>query len=80
MSSKLLQMIDSAQERKRMFDQSVVYLKDSLHESVVTAQSKTQQIHFSANKIQTTGWLKGALSYPWVVVCIIIPAITEMIV
>ena len=80
MSIKFLQMIDSAQESKRQFDMSVVYLKDSLHESVTTAQSKIQPVHFEPNKVQTTGWLKGALSYPWVVVCIIIPAVMEMIV
>lgn len=80
MSDKFLQMVDSAQESKREFDLSVVYLKDSLHQSVKTAQSNTQRVSFDTNKVQTTGWLKGALSYPWVVVCIIIPAVTEMIV
>jgi hypothetical protein len=80
MSSKFLQMIDSAQESKREFDLSVVYLKDSLHESVVTAQSRAQQVSFDSNKVQTTGWLRGSLSYPWVVVCTIIPAVMEMIV
>ena len=80
MSSKFLQIVDSAQESKREFDLSVVYLKDSLHESVTTAQSKTQQITFSANKVQTTGWLRGSLSYPWVIICSIIPAVMEMIV
>ena len=80
MSSKFLQMIDSAQESKREFDLSVVYLKDSLHESVTTAQSQMQQVSFNSNKVQTTGWLRGALSYPWVVVCTIIPAVMEMIV
>jgi hypothetical protein len=80
MSNKFLQILDSARESKREFDMSVVYLKDSLNESVVTAQSKSQKISFSANKVQTTGWLKGALSYPWVIVCTIIPAIMEMVV
>ena len=80
MSIKFLQMIDSAQESKRQFDMSVVYLKDSLHESVKTAHSDMQQVSFDTNKVQTTGWLKGALSYPWVIVCTIIPAVMEMIV
>ena len=80
MSSKFLQMVGSAQESKREFDLSVVYLKDSLHESVTTAQSKMQQVTFSANKVQTTGWLRGSLSYPWVIICSIIPAVMEMIV
>ena len=77
MSNKFLQMVDSAQESKREFDLSVTYLKDSLHESVATAQSKVQQVSF--NKMQTTGWLKGSLSYPWVIICTIIPAVMEMI-
>ncbi len=80
MSSKFLQMIDSAQECKRDFDLSVVYLKDSLHQSVKTAHCNMQQVSFDTKKVQTTGWLKGALSYPWVVVCTIIPAVMEMIV
>ena len=80
MSSKFLQMVDSAQESKREFDLSVVYLKDSLHESIATAQSKAQQVSFSPSKVQTTGWLRGSLSYPWVVICSIIPAVMELIV
>lgn len=79
MSNKFLQMIDSAKESKREFDQSVVFLKDSLHESVATAQSKVQQVSFIQSKVQTTGWLKGSLSYPWVIICTIIPAVMEMI-
>lgn len=80
MSIKFLQMIDSAQESKRDFDLSVVYLKDSLHQSIKTAHSNMQRVTFNADKVQTTGWLKGALSYPWVIVCTIIPAVMEMIV
>lgn len=80
MSSKFLQLVDSAQESKREFDLSVVYLKDSLHESVAAAQSKTQQVSFDSSKVQTTGWLRGSLSYPWVIICSIIPAVMEMIV
>ena len=79
MSSKFLQMIGTAQESKRDFDMSVGYLKDSLHESVVTAQSKPRKVEFVSQKVETTGWLKGALSYPWVVVCIVVPAIMEII-
>ena len=79
MSTKFLRMIDIAQESKRDFDMSVDFLKDSLHESVVTAQSKPRQMQFVPQKVETTGWLKGALSYPWVVVCIIVPAIMEII-
>ena len=80
MSSKFLHIIDSAQESKRVFDLSVDYLRDSLHESVATAQSKSQSVSFNTSKVQTTGWLKGSLSYPWVVLCTIIPAVMEMIV
>ena len=80
MSIKFLQMIDSAQESKRDFDLSVVYLKDSLHQSIKTSHSNMQRVTFDADKVQTTGWLKGALSYPWVIVCTIIPAVMEMIV
>lgn len=79
MSSKFLQMIGTAQESKRDFDMSVGYLKDSLHESVATAQSKPRKVEFAPQKVETTGWLKGALSYPWVVVCIVVPAIMEII-
>ena len=79
MSSKFLRMIGSAQECKRDFDISVGYLKDSLHESVATAQSKSCKVEFIPQKVETTGWLKGALSYPWVVVCIVVPAIMEII-
>ena len=79
MSNKFLLFLDSAQESKREFDLSVTYLKDSLHESVATAQSKVQQVSFNKSGMQTTGWLKGSLSYPWVIICTIIPAVMEMI-
>ena len=73
-------MIDSAQESKRDCDLSVVYVKESLHQSIKTAHSNMQRVTFDTDKVQTTGWLKGALSYPWVIVCTIIPAVMEMIV
>ena len=79
MSNNLLNIISSAQKSKQEFDMSVDCLKDTLHRSVVTAQSEPRKVEFTSQKVETTGWLKGALSYPWVVVCIVVPAVMEVI-
>lgn len=80
MSSNFLRLIQSAEESKCAFDSSMNSLKDFIKESVKDASSKNNETHFiqkNLNKIQSTGWLKGSLSYPWVVVCIIVPAVLE---
>ena len=72
--------IDSATAQKRLFEESVDNVKDSLTK-VITESSYQgyKELHFE-NKPETvysTGWLKGALSYPWAIVSVIIPSFLE---
>ncbi|MCQ2055529.1 MAG: hypothetical protein MJY82_09620 [Fibrobacter sp.] len=78
MSKKFKHIFESANANKKLFDASVEGIKDALNTSIskVYTVSPKQPIRTYVS----TGWLRGSLSYPWVVVCIIIPAILEVIV
>lgn len=73
--------IDSAAAQKRLFDESIDNVKDSLGKVVTesTLQSSTELQCFKKSEpvYASTGWLKGALSYPWAIVSVIIPSIIE---
>jgi hypothetical protein len=70
--------LDSAAAQKRLFDESINNVKDSLVK--VVAESTLQndnELQFlkKPEPVYSTGWLKGSLSYPWaIIVGIIIPS------
>lgn len=74
--------IDSATAQKKLFDESVDHVKDSLTK-VITESSledyKEEQLVLKQEPAYSTGWLKGALSYPWAIVSVIIPSYLENI-
>ena len=73
--------IDSAAAQKRLFDESIDNVKDSLvkvvAESTLPSEKNVQLFKKPEPAYSTTGWLKGALSYPWAIVSVIIPSIIE---
>jgi len=75
--------IDSATAQKRLFDESIDNVKDSLVKAVAeSSRSKGNEAPLlNINRVQptysTTGWLKGALSYPWAIVTVVIPSILQ---
>ena len=71
--------IDSAAAQKRLFDESIDNVKDSLVKVVAesTVKSDVQFFKKPDPVYSSTGWLKGALSYPWAIVSVIIPSILE---
>jgi len=73
--------IDSATAQKRLFDESIDNVKDSLikavAESTVRNDSDVQLFKKPEPVYSSTGWLKGALSYPWAIVSVVIPSIIE---
>lgn len=74
--------IDSAIAQKRLFDVSVDNVKDSLSKVIAESSSNCELMPHIAKKPETvysTGWLKGALSYPWALVSVIIPSFLEEI-
>ena len=70
--------IDSAAAQKRLFDESIGNVKDSLVPVVAEStdlSEKNQQFFEKPEPVYSTGWLKGSLSYPWaIIVGIIIPS------
>jgi hypothetical protein len=72
MNNRFENFITSASESKQQFDSSIEGVRCSLH-SMLNA-SNTPVVP-SASK---TGWLKGSLSYPWVIVCSLVPSIKDM--
>lgn len=71
--------IDSATAQKRLFDESIDNVKDSLIKAVAESTVKSDVQFFKKPEpvYSSTGWLKGALSYPWAIVSVIIPSILE---
>ena len=80
MKNSFMCYIDSAATQKRMFDESVDNVKDSLTKVIMESSSheyKGLNITPSEPVYSSTGWLKGALSYPWAIVSVIIPSFLE---
>ena len=71
--------IDSATAQKKLFDESIDNVKDSLVKVVAESTVKSDVQFFKKLEpvYSSTGWLKGALSYPWAIVSVIIPSILE---
>ncbi len=82
MKSSFKCYIDSATAQKRLFDESIGNVKDSLVK-VVTESSLSSDFNMQSFKknepVYSTGWLKGALSYPWAIVSVVLPSIVENI-
>ena len=69
--------IDSATAQKRLFDESIDHVKDSLVKVVTESNvHSNEELAFKKPEpVYSTGWLKGSLSYPWaIIVGIIIPS------
>ena len=72
--------IDSATVQKKLFDESIGSVKDSLVRTISESTSNSCNVQLFKKPepaYSTTGWLKGALSYPWAIVSVIIPSILE---
>lgn len=82
MKNNFTHIINAAASQKRSFDTSIESVKNLLDESIQNASRVPGSIHkieFSQNELRT-GWLRGSLSYPWVVVCFIIPSVIDSLI
>jgi len=76
MTNRFEHYYESATASKKQFDASVCSVKEALQVSLNTSRAR---IYVRDNsKPITTGWLRGSLSYPWAIVCIVIPAVLNM--
>ena len=78
MKHNFMDIVSKASANKDKFDSSVEEIVDALDTSVKVAANRTWATQRQHTPIQTTGWLRGALSYPWVVVCVVLPVIFEL--
>ena len=76
MNSNFMNIVAKAGENKSRFDASLLGLKDEL-DRAVSRDAHLVRAHVRKSS-PTTGWLRGALSYPWIFVCIVIPAVMDM--
>ena len=68
---------ESATASKKQFDASVCSVKEALQDSLRMSDAP---IYVRSNsRPSNTGWLRGSLSYPWAIVCIVIPAMLDVI-
>ena len=78
MSNRFLNIIDSANLNKGKFDDSMESLKESLENYVSASRVAPSVEYVSAKAPTSTGWLRGSLSYPWVLICTIATVIEEL--
>ncbi|MCF0224395.1 MAG: hypothetical protein HUK20_09000 [Fibrobacter sp.] len=67
MKPNFFDVIETANKSKSLFDSNIEGLKEQLHNPTKISMPSVQLS-------PRTGWLKGFLSYPWVLVCSVIPA------
>lgn len=82
MSSNFKQKIESASLLKQRFDYSMENLKEDLEKDIQGSTTDSKYMEINNLPVSTqirTGWLRGALSYPWMLVCIVIPAVLDML-
>ena len=72
MNYRFKNFINSASANKQAFDSSIESVRSSLDNMVNT---RSAPVVPSPAK---TGWLKGSLSYPWVIVCSLVPSLKDM--
>ena len=78
MSGNFKKILAKANKNKSQFDSSVADIRAALDVSV---KFDVRQVRYTPNTGKpTTGWLRGALSSPWIFVCIVIPAILDTLV
>lgn len=83
MKKSFMCYVDSATAQKKQFDESVDCVKDSLTKVIMESSSTGFKDQIALQKSEpaySTGWLKGALSYPWAIVAVVIPAFLENII
>lgn len=82
MKNNFTHIVNAAASQKRSFDDSIESVKNLLDESIQNSAKVPENIHkieFSQKEFRT-GWLRGSLSYPWVVVCFIIPSVIDSLI
>ena len=72
MNNHFENFIYSAAESKRAFDSSIDGVRSSLNS--MTSSAGTPAVPSAAR----TGWLRGSLSYPWVLVCSLVPSLKDL--
>ena len=77
MNSNFMNIVAKAAENKSLFDSSVENIKVALDDSIKVS---TQAVPHMTPKPESTGWLPGALSFPWALFCLVIPAILDVVV
>ncbi|MBO7414927.1 MAG: hypothetical protein J6U20_14940 [Fibrobacter sp.] len=80
MKHSFMDIVSKASANKSRFDSSVEEIAGALDISIKAASHKKWVTPAHRAPLQTTGWLRGALSYPWVVVTAIIPAVLDTII
>ena len=78
MNSNFMNIVAKAAENKSLFDSSVESIKEALDASIKVPTRATPRMPPKAQP--STGWLRGGLSYPWAIVCLVIPAVFDLVV
>lgn len=72
MNYRFENFINSASANKQAFESSIESVRSELDSMV------SSNIARAVPSPAKTGWLKGSLSYPWVIVCSLVPSLKDM--
>ena len=72
MNYRFKNFISSANENKATFDSSIEGVRSSLDAMMASTSTR------ATPSASTTGWLRGSLSYPWVLICSLVPSLKEL--
>ena len=72
MNTRFRNFISSANASKASFDSSIESVRCSLDSMMADSGIP------AAPAVAKTGWLKGSLSYPWVLVCSLVPSFKDL--
>lgn len=72
MNYRFENFINSASANKQAFESSIESVRSSLDSMV------SSNVAPAVPSPAKTGWLKGSLSYPWVIVCSLVPSLKDM--
>jgi len=73
MNARFKNFISSASASKLAFDSSIESVRCALQDTLDSIEPPT-----AVPSPAKTGWLKGYLSYPWVLICSLVPSLKEL--
>lgn len=78
MNKNIENYVHAAYANQKEFQKSVELVKSALRTSINNSSDTELPYEVVPQQVSRTGWLKGFLSYPWMMICTIIPVLESL--